>query len=78
MEINSETCLSIPNTPIHNVGRSLHVLRTFLSPAKIDLEGGGGGGVEIVTNIRNEKYIICLEVFKNFSLFSKSLRIFFP
>ena len=50
------------------------VLRTLLSPANIDL---GGRGVKIVTNMRNEKYIICLEVFKNLSLFLKSLPIFF-
>ena len=38
------------------------------------LGGGGGRGeecVKIVTNMRNEKYIICSEVFKNLSLFFK-------
>ena len=30
-----------------------------------------------MTNMRNEKYIICLEVFRNLSLFLKSLPIFF-
>ena len=55
-------------SPQYNVGRFLQVL---LSPVNIDLGGGGGGGgVEnkIVRDMRNEKYIICLEIFNNLSL----------
>ena len=84
MEINLQTLLSIPHSPIYNVGRSFQVFRTLLSPANIDLVcvcvwggggGGGGEGEEIVTNMSNEKYIIFLEVFKNLTLFLKSLWI---
>ena len=50
IEINLQTIPSIPSSPMYNVGRSLQVLRTLLSPANNDLGGGGGrsegGGVE--------------------------------
>ena len=44
MEINLWTFVSISPSPIYNVGRSLQVLTTLLSPANTDVGGGGGGG----------------------------------
>ena len=60
-----------PPSPIYNVGRSLQVL---LSSANIDL-GGGGEGVE--NSDKYEKYMICLEVFNNLSLYFKKVYGYF-
>ena len=61
---------------MYNVGRLLQVLRTLLSPANIYLRGGGGGGGH-GNGDKYDEYIISLEVFKDLSLFSKRLWIFF-